>query len=89
LLSRIPYGDEIQFKELEKIEASEVYLMELGFKGARVRNHKDVARIELQKDDMDKFFNEEIIEKVSARLKEYGYKHVTLDLSGYKMGSLN
>jgi len=89
LLSRIPYGDEIKIKELDKVQASERCLMDLGFIGVRVRNHKDIARIELQKEDMDRFFNEDIIEKVTKRLKEYGYKHVTLDLNGYKMGSLN
>jgi len=89
LLSRIPYDEEIKIEELNKIERSEKYLMSLGFKGVRVRSHRDLARIELQKKDIMKVFNDKLMEPISKELKSFGYKYVTLDLEGYKMGSLN
>ncbi|MCB2289236.1 ATP-dependent sacrificial sulfur transferase LarE [Clostridium sp. CS001] len=89
LLSRIPYGQEVIKAELERIEAAEVYLMSLGYTGARVRSHEDLARIELPKKYFIKILNEEILEEISMKLKELGFKYVTLDLEGYKMGSLN
>ncbi|MBU3127407.1 ATP-dependent sacrificial sulfur transferase LarE [Clostridium tagluense] len=89
LLSRIPYGQEVIETELERIEAAEVYLMGLGFSGVRVRSHVDLARIELPKKYFDKILNEKILEEISMKLKELGFKYVTLDLEGYKMGSLN
>lgn len=88
LLSRIPYNQEVKFEDLEMIEKSEVYLMNLGFKGVRVRSHMDLARIELSKEDLEKI-DMKIMGEISKELKGYGYKYVTLDLEGYKMGSLN
>jgi uncharacterized protein len=89
LLSRIPYGQEVIKSELERIEAAEVYLMELGFSGARVRSHEDLARIEFPRKYFCEILNEDSLEKISVKLKELGFKYVTLDLEGYKMGSLN
>lgn len=89
LLSRIPYGQEVIQLELERIEASEIYLTTLGFSGVRVRSHGDLARIELPKKYFEEILNEEILERISMKLKELGFKYVTLDLEGYKMGSLN
>lgn len=89
LLSRIPYGQEVIEKELERIETAEVYLMGLGFNGVRVRSHGDLARIELPKKYFDEILNEKLLEQISLQLKEFGFKYVTLDLEGYKMGSLN
>jgi uncharacterized protein len=89
LLSRIPYGQEVIEIELERIEAAEVYLMGLGFSGVRVRSHEDLARIELPKKYFSEILNEEVLEGISMKLKEFGFKYVTLDLEGYKMGSLN
>ncbi|MFT5873304.1 MAG: hypothetical protein ACI8WT_002248 [Clostridium sp.] len=89
LLSRIPYGQEVIEAELERIERAEVYLMGLGFSGVRVRSHGDLARIELPKKYFPKILNEKILEEILMKLKEFGFKYVTLDLEGYKMGSLN
>ena len=89
LLSRIPYEQEIKIEELQRVEKSEGYLMTIGFNGARVRSHGDLARIELQKKDIARFFEGEIVNKVSKELKNFGYKYVALDIEGYKMGSLN
>lgn len=89
LLSRIPYGQEVIQAELERIEAAEVYLMRLGFSGVRVRSHEALARIELPKKYFSEILNEDVLEGISMKLKEFGFKYVTLDLEGYKMGSLN
>lgn len=89
LLSRIPYGQEVIISELERIEKAEVYLMELGFSGVRVRSHEDLARIELPRKYFSEILNEKILGEISMKLKEFGFRYVTLDLEGYKMGSLN
>ncbi|MCY6960435.1 ATP-dependent sacrificial sulfur transferase LarE [Clostridium brassicae] len=89
LLSRIPYGNEIKIEELKKIEESEKYLMSIGFQAVRVRCHKDLARIEVQKEDRHKLFNEKLLDSISIKLKEFGFKYVSLDIEGYRVGSFN
>jgi uncharacterized protein len=89
LLSRIPYGQEVEEEELRRIEKAELYLMDLGFNGVRVRSHKDLARIEVQPEDMVKIFNVDIMNEISKKIKEIGYKFVTLDMEGYNVGSMN
>lgn len=89
LLSRIPYGTKIELNELEKIEKSETYLIELGFKAIRVRSHGDIARIEVPKGDRKRLFNEELLDNIVSTLKGFGYQYVTFDMEGYRMGSLN
>ncbi|MDW8800614.1 ATP-dependent sacrificial sulfur transferase LarE [Clostridium sp. A1-XYC3] len=89
LLSRIPYNQEIKIEDLRKIERAEVYLMKQGFKGVRVRSHGDLARIEVQRQDRTRFISEELMDKVGEEFKQLGFRYVTLDLQGYKMGSLN
>lgn len=89
LLSRIPYNQEIKFEDLRKIEEAEIHLMSLGFKGVRVRSHGDLARIEVQKQDRKRICNEELMDEICEKFKDFGFKYVTLDLQGYKMGSLN
>lgn len=89
LLSRIPYDQEIKEEDLYRIEKSEVYMMELGFRAVRVRSHGDLARIEIPKSERKKLFNEWLLDRISEKLKSLGFKYVTLELEGYKMGSLN
>ncbi len=89
LLTRIPYGNELKEEEFVRIEEAEKYLMSIGFRAVRVRSHGDVARIEVPKDDIKKLFDEELLEEISQRLKKVGFKYVSLDLEGYRMGSLN
>jgi uncharacterized protein len=89
LLSRIPYDEEIKVEELDRIEKSEKYLMGLGFREIRVRSHKDLARIEVKKESIVKLFSDGLFEDISKKLKEFGFKYVTLDLEGYRTGSLN
>lgn len=90
LSSRIPYGERITKEKLSMIEKAEEYLLELGFKQVRVRYHQDkLARIEIGKDEMEKFLNINVIEGVRNKFKELGFLYVTLDLDGYRTGSMN
>lgn len=89
LATRIPYGTKITKEVLRKIEKSEEYLIELGFEQFRVRIHEDIARIEVGKDEIHKFFSEDKLNKTNNKLKEIGFKYVTLDMAGYEMGSMN
>jgi len=88
LSSRVPYGERISREKLEQIDRAEQLLRELGYRQLRVRHHGDVARIELAPDDMARFFAEGLAEPVSRRVKELGFKYVTLDLQGYRSGSM-
>ncbi|HZK67189.1 MAG TPA: ATP-dependent sacrificial sulfur transferase LarE, partial [Chloroflexota bacterium] len=89
LASRIPYGQRITREALLQIEAAEDYLHDLGFGQVRVRHHDQVARIELPKEQMGLLLANGAAESVVARLKELGYLYVTVDLQGYRMGSMN
>ena len=89
LATRIPYGTKITKELLKKIEKSEEYLISVGFKQFRVRAHNDIARIEVGNDEIHKFFNEDLLNKTNKKLKEIGFKYVTLDMAGYEMGSMN
>jgi uncharacterized protein len=87
LASRIPYGVRIDVNTLKKIDESEAFLESLGFRCVRVRVHGEIARIEVDKKDMERLLEkrEEIIES----LQRLGFLYVTLDLEGYKTGSMN
>ncbi|MCC0637481.1 MULTISPECIES: ATP-dependent sacrificial sulfur transferase LarE [unclassified Clostridioides] len=89
LASRIPYGVEITDEKLRIIEKSEEYLSDLGFSQFRVRMHGDIARIEVNQEELGKFFENNNFSKVDTKLKKFGFKYVTLDMSGYQMGSMN
>lgn len=89
LSSRVPYGEEITKQKLNMIESSEEFLLKLGFKQVRVRHHGDIARIEVAPEEREKLFNIEVMDIISDRLKEIGFKYVTLDLTGYRTGSMN
>ncbi|EJP6473509.1 ATP-dependent sacrificial sulfur transferase LarE [Clostridium botulinum] len=89
LLSRIPYNQEIKKEDLIRIEKAEVYMIKLGFRAVRVRSHGDLARIEVPQNVRVKLFNEWILDKISKEFKKLGFKYVTVDIEGYKMGSLN
>lgn len=89
LASRIPYGEEITIEKLNKIEKAELYLHSLGFYQVRVRNHGDIARIELNADERSGFCKPETMDQVSKKLKELGFLYVCFELEGYTMGSLN
>lgn len=89
LATRIPYGEKITNEKLRMIEKSEDYLQEIGFNQFRVRHHGDLARIEVEQKEIHKFFNEDLLKNTHNKLKEIGFKFVTLDLLGYRMGSMN
>ena len=89
LLSRLEVGTEITLEKLHRIEMSEIYMNSLGLKGIRVRSHGDLARIEVEPKDRIRLFDLSLLDKISLKLKEFGFKYVTLDLQGYKTGSLN
>ncbi|WP_251859889.1 ATP-dependent sacrificial sulfur transferase LarE [Clostridium sp. Marseille-Q2269] len=89
LLSRIPYNQKIKEEDLDRIEKAELYMMKLGFRAVRVRSHGDLARIEVPQKQRGNLLREETLDKVSKSLKDLGFKYVTIDAEGYKMGSLN
>jgi uncharacterized protein len=89
LLSRIPYGQEIREADLRKIEKAESYMMDAGFRNVRVRLHGDMARIEVPADERSKLFDTELLDRLAENIKGFGFTYVTLDLQGYRRGSLN
>jgi len=89
LASRFPYGTHITRRKLSVIEEAEQFLRELGIRQLRVRHHGDIARIEVSPEEMDIFFKDGIREKVVEKFKQLGYTYTTLDLRGYRTGSMN
>lgn len=87
LSSRFPVGTRITAELLRQVEEAEDALWELGFRQFRVRHHGEIARIEVPKEEFGRLL--EAAEEVSRRLKECGYRFVTMDLEGYRSGSLN
>ena len=89
LSSRIPYGSRITKEKLSQIEKAEDFLHSLGFREVRVRHHGEMARIEVPKEKFERLFEKNLREKVVSKLIEFGFSFVTLDLRGYRQGSLN
>jgi uncharacterized protein len=89
LASRFPYGDVINEKKLGMVDKAEQLLLDLGFHQLRVRIHDTLARIELSPDEFGKFMEEETRLEVNKKLKEFGFTYVTLDVTGYRTGSMN
>ncbi len=89
LSSRIPYGQKITREKIASIEKAEMFLQDLGFRQVRVRHHGDIARIEVSEAEMLRFFDAGVMDKTVAALNQYGFSYVTLDLRGYRTGSLN
>lgn len=89
LLSRIPYGTLLTEEEFRKIEKSEKYLMDKGFRAVRVRSHGEIARIEVPVSERAKLFNLELMDDISKTLKSFGFRYVSMDMEGYRTGSLN
>ena len=89
LLTRLPHGTEIRLKQLRQVETAENALRALGFGAVRVRCHDDLARIEVDRADLTRLLDESVSSKVVAALTGCGFRYVTLDLQGYRMGSFN
>ena len=87
LASRFVYGETISKEKLKMVERSEELLMNLGFNQFRVRVHGNIARIEILPEDFLKLIN--LREKIYDELKNFGFSYVTLDLKGYRSGSMN
>jgi uncharacterized protein len=89
LASRIPYGLEVTEQRLRQIDQAETFLRSLGFVEFRVRHHDSVARIEVRPAEIAKIMTEPVRSKVVEQLKSLGFQFVTLDLQGFRSGSLN
>lgn len=89
LSSRIPYGQKITREKIASIDKAETFLLGLGFRQVRVRHHGDIARIEVSEEERSRFFDSSLMDKIVDMLKQYGFSYVTLDLQGYRTGSLN
>ena len=89
LATRIPYGEMITKEKLKRIDQAETFLLQLGTKGMRVRDHNDIARIEVTKEDIPRLLDPNCADKIVVHLKRLGYTYITVDLEGYRTGSLN
>jgi uncharacterized protein len=89
LATRFPYGATITREKLSRVELAEEFLTRFGVKQLRVRVHGDIARIEVPRGDMHIFLNEDISKEIAERFKALGYSYITLDIRGYRMGSMN
>lgn len=89
LSSRIPYFSEVTDTKLRMIEAAETILRDLGFRICRVRHHDTIARLELGQDEIARALEPEVAALIDRDLRAIGYAHVTVDLRGYRLGSLN
>ena len=89
LASRIPYGTPVTAEVLAQVERAEEALREAGFAQCRVRHHGEVARIEVPVADLPRLLDSDVREAVMRGVKSAGYRYVTLDLQGYRTGSLN
>ncbi|MEI6602957.1 MAG: ATP-dependent sacrificial sulfur transferase LarE [Clostridia bacterium] len=87
LSSRFPYGEKITPEKLVRVDKAEQYLIDLGFRQVRIRNHDMMARIEILPAQFEKFM--QVREEVLKKLQELGYIHISLDLKGYRTGSMN
>lgn len=89
LASRFPYGQKITKEKLAMIDKSEQFLLDLGFKQVRVRHHGDLARIEVSSKEIGRFFDQDLMSLVYIELKKIGFIYVSLDMKGYRTGSMN
>ena len=89
LSSRIPYHAEVTDEKLRAIERAEQVLRSLGFRVCRVRHHDDLARLEIGRDELQRALVPEVAAVIVRELKAIGYRYVTIDLQGYRTGSLN
>ena len=87
LASRIPYGIKITAGLLKRIDQAEAYLVSLGFKVVRLRHYNGLCRIEVDKNEIPRLINKRQV--IVSKLKKIGYNYITLDLEGYRTGSLN
>jgi uncharacterized protein len=88
LSSRVPYGEEITVEKLSQIDKAEQFIRDLGYRQLRVRHHGQVARVEMPAEELVAFVQHHASE-VNEHLKALGFQYVTLDLQGFRSGSMN
>jgi uncharacterized protein len=89
LSSRIAYGTTVTIERLNKVDRGEEILREFGFREFRVRHHDTLVRLEISAAEMERVLRKEVVEQLAARFRELGFKYVTLDLQGFRSGSMN
>jgi pyridinium-3,5-biscarboxylic acid mononucleotide sulfurtransferase len=89
LSSRVEYGRTVTREVLEQVERGEESLRQLGFREFRVRHHGEMARVEIARTEMPRALSMEMMDKISAELRNAGFKYVTIDTTGFRSGSLN
>ena len=89
LSSRFPYGERITPEKLERVGGAERFMRSLGFRQVRVRHHGNLARIEVSPEDVERLATGEVRQRVVGELKRLGFTYVTLDLQGFRSGSMN
>ena len=89
LSSRIPYGTPVTIQNIKTVENGEEQLKSLGFHQFRVRYHGELVRLEIASDEMEKALTPEMARHFTTIFKKLGFKYVTLDLQGYRQGSMN
>lgn len=89
LSSRIAYGTTVTIERLQKVDSGEEILREFGFREFRVRHHDTLVRLEISPAEMDRVLQKDVIDQLAARFRELGFKYVTLDLHGFRSGSMN
>ncbi|MGW9857183.1 pyridinium-3,5-biscarboxylic acid mononucleotide sulfurtransferase [Staphylococcus hominis] len=87
LASRIPYGESLNFTKVNKVNEAEKHILNLGINNVRVRYHQNIARIEVSEEDLATVIKNK--DNINLRLKELGFDYVTVDLEGYRTGSMN
>jgi uncharacterized protein len=89
LSSRIAYGTTVTIERLSKVDRGEEILREFGFREFRVRHHDQLVRLEIATSEMDQILRKEVFQELATRFRELGFKYVTLDLEGFRSGSMN
>jgi len=87
LASRIPYGETLNFTKVNKVNEAEKFILNLNIDHVRVRYHQNIARIEVNDTDLPVVIQSK--DQITLRLKELGFDYVTIDLEGYRTGSMN
>ena len=89
LASRFVYGETISKEKLGMVDKAEQLLLDLGFHQVRVRIHGTMARIEIMPEEFEKLISEDVRSKITTSFKSFGFTYVTMDLTGYRTGSMN
>ena len=89
LSSRLPYGTEVTPERLRQVELGEAALRGLGFQQVRLRHHGDLARVEVDPSELPRALDVGMARRITEAIKPLGFRYVSIDLEGYRMGSLN